>query len=267
MTYEEGMVVQRDHRDSSIYRRTTWARGSIKEWKFRSALQSPRLVPNRQLTLLSPIRCIVSAAMVSTDPEVIFAWHQAARALERGSQKRNALPRELILAIFALADCNILLSWEKEEEINVYAGSADVERSDWFATPPLSKGTLEHQPSLQLHTNSHDQGWASDPNAGSWTWFELSIIRQDPQSGEWFEVLEQAETNSEPYRFVSHHNLVAQGEPQDLTGTFEADHEIFKLLQPNDRVVVSACARFGGWGNTGLSARLEFQRRFEPQFI
>ena len=68
--------------------------------------------------------------MVSTTPETIFAWHQVVRALANGSQKRVPLPRELILWIFALADCTILLSCEIATEITVYARSGNVERSE-----------------------------------------------------------------------------------------------------------------------------------------
>jgi len=154
--------------------------------------------------------------------------------------------------------------------MKVSAGGSHVEQAIWFTTPPLTKGVIERLQTLQLHTVSHDQGWAGDRNAGSWTWFEISAIRQHTQRRTgWQNLFKRPEViqSSEPYRCVSHENLISQGEPQNLSNTFGADHELLRSLEPNDRVAVIACARFRGWDNTGLSACLDFQRRFEPRFF
>jgi hypothetical protein len=42
---------------------------------------------------------------------------------------------------------------------------------------PLRGGLIERISGIQLFANSHDQGYASDPSAGNWTWFEIGIIK------------------------------------------------------------------------------------------
>jgi tetratricopeptide (TPR) repeat protein len=56
---------------------------------------------------------------------------------------------------------------------------------------------------LELNITSHDQGFCNDPNRGSWTWFEVSIIRawcEEPDSD--FEDLK--------------HNTVLKSHPEDF---------------------------------------------------
>jgi len=152
---------------------------------------------------------------------------------------------------------------ETTTPLNVQADNGTIKRSSWLRSLPLDKATLQRLHMVQLHTISHDQGWVGDPFAGTWTWFELAIERPLPALGSW-DLLMNPETK-EPYRFQSHHNPQARGEPQSLSGAkFESDHKIWKLIKPGDRLVVSACAQYAEWSNTGLSARIEFWRRFDP---
>lgn len=32
---------------------------------------------------------------------------------------------------------------------------------------------------MQLHAESHDQGWCSEPDSGNWTWFEFAIMERE----------------------------------------------------------------------------------------
>ena len=210
--------------------------------------------------------------MSSTDAETIFVWHQVARVLARGSGTRVALPIEVILWIFALADCTIILSYQASTMSRAFdnAGGNAEDSLFWFTTPPLTKGILQRLQTLQLHTStaSHYQEWAGDLDAESWTLFEVSIKRQPPQRRGWRRIFtKRPETSSEPYRWVSPHNPIILGEPQNLSEKFEADHELLSLLQPNDKLTVGAHARFSRRHGIEMSARLEFQRRFEPLFF
>ncbi|KAH7097205.1 hypothetical protein BKA62DRAFT_456245 [Auriculariales sp. MPI-PUGE-AT-0066] len=112
--------------------------------------------------------------------EMVLTWHLIARALNRGSSDRRALPLELILTIFRYTDFLVPikeLESHSKERIEVTAYSGDVFRGHWFNSPVLDTTTLARVVGCQLRTLSRDQGWASDRAAGSWTWFELSLDR------------------------------------------------------------------------------------------
>jgi len=136
-----------------------------------------------------------------------------------------------------------------------------------MATEPLDAATLSRITGLQLHTIGHDQGWADEIDLGPRTWFEISIQRLNPGSSEWKHVHRVPKRESE-YGWISHYNVVAQRRSHALSGLFFGpDHEIWTELHPGDRLVVNACAREPAWSCTGMSARLDFWRRFEPSYM
>ncbi|KAG9081134.1 hypothetical protein FRC07_014623, partial [Ceratobasidium sp. 392] len=61
---------------------------------------------------------------------------------------------------------------------------ADEASKTWMQSPPLTAQIISHVQSFQLFTDSHHQGWVSDPSAGSWSWFEIGLCRPDESSGQ-----------------------------------------------------------------------------------
>ncbi|KAH0370527.1 hypothetical protein KCU65_g2571, partial [Aureobasidium melanogenum] len=62
------------------------------------------------------------------------------------------------------------------DSIDQEADGPDVKTKIWFQTKPLEENEIKRIRGLKLYTESHDQGYTSDPNAGNWTWFEYAIV-------------------------------------------------------------------------------------------
>jgi hypothetical protein len=110
---------------------------------------------------------------------------------------------------------------------------------------------------MQLITLSHDQGWCSNPNSGSWSWFEIvilnseNIIKQNPDGNDLI--------------WTSHHNPISSNQLILQEGAkFGPDHEIWDHLEVGDMLVVRVCAQYGCWQNIAEEGRLEFEEWFEP---
>ena len=142
--------------------------------------------------------------------------------------------------------------------VYVSANDENIQRSDWFYSEPLDRNALDRLQTVQLHTVSRDQGWVSDPNAGAWSWFELSVQRQDSVPDQWNPVIDPQ--TGQTHRFISHRNPIAQTALATHSGpALSKGDGIWQVLKPGDRVLVTACAQFSGWSNTCTSARLEFK--------
>ncbi|KAF9487998.1 FabD/lysophospholipase-like protein [Pleurotus eryngii] len=123
----------------------------------------------------------------------------------------------------------------------------------WFKTPPLEKSFLERVSRIQLQTTAHDQGYASFPDQGSWSWFDVAI-------------LESPESNAPLVRdgltclWRSHSNIIGFGQDTTTAGEiFDKEDDLFRVLQPGDVLAVIVCARFLGWENNASSGYLEFR--------
>lgn len=140
---------------------------------------------------------------------------------------------------------------------NAVSRTASPTWKDWFSTAPLSANDLANIHGVQLFTRSKDQGWASDFNAGSWSWFNVVLL---PKYGERLDV--------EEHSWQSHTNGPPASPMQRRAGAiFGPNHEIWQLAQIGDRIGVRACARFGGWRNIATMALLIVQEYFIPSFI
>jgi hypothetical protein len=50
-------------------------------------------------------------------------------------------------------------------------------REMWLYTPPLTKFLLQKLAGVKLVTESSHQGWIADGGPGSWSWWEIGVIR------------------------------------------------------------------------------------------
>ncbi|KAH7097204.1 hypothetical protein BKA62DRAFT_717335 [Auriculariales sp. MPI-PUGE-AT-0066] len=209
---------------------------------------------------------------------MVLTWYLIARAFDRGSSHRRALPLELILAIFHYTDFFVPitdLGSHSKKPIKVTASSYAVVRKAWFESPVLDTATLARVVGCQLRTSSRDQGWADRPEAGSWTWFELSLERpreaeQPLHHARMFRTLDEAvgEDQWREVRWRSHCNRTANQLRHNLSGLrFERGHEIWRLARAGDRIAVTVCAQYGAWSNDAESGVLELWARFVPSCI
>lgn len=73
-----------------------------------------------------------------------------------------------------------LNAWLQSSQPEVAKGGlvnpGDVEKKIWFKSQPLKREFCHRLTHLQLITDSRDQGWADYRTAGSWSWFEVTIL-------------------------------------------------------------------------------------------
>jgi len=140
---------------------------------------------------------------------------------------------------------------------DIVSHDANSVRKEWFSSVPLSPHDLANMHSIQLLTRSRDQGWASDPNAGSWSWFEVVLIPS-----------ERGRSNVEEHSWLSHNNGPPASTMRRRAGfIFGPCHEIWQIAQIGDRIGVRACVQFGGWRNVATMALLILQEYFIPSFV
>ncbi|KZV92648.1 hypothetical protein EXIGLDRAFT_718105 [Exidia glandulosa HHB12029] len=197
-----------------------------------------------------------------TTYDELLVWHQLARVLQ------HALPLELVIAILRHAELLVpipRLSVTSRSHLEVIARTGAVEQRDWFTSPPLTHQDLAHIAAVQLHTQSHDQGWASQRDGGSWTWFDLCLARTGRGGDGLVEVRKRA---AGELRWMSHHNPIASRKPDEREGAiFDVEHEIWTHARDGDVILVRVCAQYPGWANIVYAGSLTFWRYFEPSVI
>ncbi|THZ12493.1 hypothetical protein D6C89_10792 [Aureobasidium pullulans] len=106
---------------------------------------------------------------------------------------------------------------------------------------PLDEAEIKRIRSLKLYTESHDQGYTSDPNGGNWTWFEYAIVEGPSDHAKVQDGIRLV--------WTSHMNLREDTEEYgwSLGDDVKDDHDLFRAIQPGDSIAVRICARFGGW--------------------
>ena len=140
---------------------------------------------------------------------------------------------------------------------NVIARGAYPTREDWFSTSPLSAHDLANAHSMQLLTLSTDQGWVSDPDAGSWSWFDIVLTP-----------CERERLDGDEHSWLSHSNSPPASIMRRRAGNILGpSHEIWQIAQIGDRIGVRACAQYNGWRNIATMARLTLQEYFVPSFV
>ena len=119
--------------------------------------------------------------------------------------------------------------------------------------------------------SSRDQGWSSNPDGGSWSWFEASLAQlpstdEDGQGDavewtgsyewleKWMERHEKRLTNQPRYKIQT--NRHASTESEESTIELTDEHELVQRVKEGDRVVLWACACFPGWENRVYEAKI-----------
>ncbi|KAG8761231.1 hypothetical protein FRC11_014201 [Ceratobasidium sp. 423] len=147
------------------------------------------------------------------------------------------------------------------KELSVVASNATVVRKFYFGTEKLGADNLSRFLSVQLETDAHDQGWASEPKRGLWSWFELAIFTTLPAEGQ--EVtLAQIKPNPAgggPLTWISHRLPLSKKYDVKRGEDFTKDHEIWKFLEPGDHIGVLACAQYRKWEGDVRSGKLTFR--------
>ena len=96
--------------------------------------------------------------------------------------RRPSIPAELIIYIFRLVGfCvpapGLTISVEAKKETFCVSSNGPLVRQLWFYTPPLTQRLLGKIAAVRLVTESTHQGWVSNTDAGSGSWWEVGILR------------------------------------------------------------------------------------------
>lgn len=92
-----------------------------------------------------------------------------------------ALPLEIIRIVFRLAEFVIPCpgcppTARTVNSVAAHANGSDVDRVFWFESAPFTNVSLSRLATIRLSTFAKHQGWVSQPDQGSWSWFEVAIL-------------------------------------------------------------------------------------------
>lgn len=163
-----------------------------------------------------------------------------------------------------------------------------------YVRSPATAETLGKDANFRLTLYREDRMGSS----GSWSWFELGIVHlpddDDPSesgdgaksilTGDKYAKLDARTTtitataaaatpppasdNNKPLRWVSHYNEIAsQSFQRHIGNEFGPDHDIWKHLEPGDRIGVWICAQFVGWECYCEEARILVREWYAPRLV
>lgn len=151
------------------------------------------------------------------------------------------------------------VSVSSTRSVRAYASNATVVRTYYFGTQ-ISDENLRYIPSMQLETDARNQGWASNPNGGSWSWFEVAIFSTQPYESQMItENQIKLGSHGSPLTWVSHRVPITSQYTTQQGIVFGKDHEIWQHVNPGDYIGVLACAQYPCWLCEGRSGKLNFQ--------
>ncbi|KAG8722951.1 hypothetical protein FRC09_005435 [Ceratobasidium sp. 395] len=155
------------------------------------------------------------------------------------------------------------------EDVVVYSASGGISvmsphatpvKKFYFGTDQLNGQKLSSFLSIQLETDAHDQGWATDPQRGLWSWFEIAIFRNLPGPDQIVTPdMIKPGPNGKPLTWLSHTLPLSREYHVQKGACFAKDHEIWKFVQSGDYIGVLACAQYAYWKAVARSGRLLVQ--------
>lgn len=188
---------------------------------------------------------------------------------------RKNLPPELIRRIFWLAGegCERCVTTETHA---LYSNDAN---HRYLRTPPLQSPMTHHfVMQVTVETDSHDQGWSSEPRRewlgtyeGSHTWWDLTLDRPAPARAHSEDRLvtvgassgSDSEADDPPactwheiHRVEVCRNIHASQSFKLHNITLGPDHPLVRDAQPGDVISLWARTQYPGWVNNACYARI-----------
>lgn len=174
--------------------------------------------------------------------------------LSKPSGKRPALPHELVLKILEYPPCWVLQSRHiLPAPAMIYS---HVKSKVLCCTPPFTARSLKLFGEAIFTFRSHDQGWCSSPDAGSWTWFDVQLENKTP-GGDASSSQEDASGHQGKRRVLLQRNRQADKNPMSYTHALDRSKDILYNLQVGDEIQLLGFAFFPGWVNSVEEAAIE----------
>ena len=115
-----------------------------------------------------------SSTLQTPSIDQILLWHQLWRDF-----RKKTLPDELIVILMRFLGAIV----PDRERTTRYTSPIKAESLDestttkeWFHSPPFNRRSLSAVAQMRLETVSHDQGWNTDLDTQSWSWFEIALV-------------------------------------------------------------------------------------------
>jgi hypothetical protein len=124
-----------------------------------------------------------------------------------------------------------------------------------LVTPPIQSSARLRNPvrKVVFSIQSCDQGWASDRNAGSWTWFTAAVILKDQANAETLDFIRNDRFLTREREIFRNDVASSEMKPHivewSVDSAKEEESRWVSALENGDRIVVRAWAQFGGWQN------------------
>ena len=195
-------------------------------------------------------------------------YDEVASTLLHGTHERKPLPYELVRLICRLARFTApseTLAFETS--IHVRAMSAKRVIRLWCETRPLSQSDIMNAASIVAKTSTRHQGWVSMPDHGTWSWTALAILTPEREGFVRDEKCIRRSEEGHELMWTATQNPVGSRGWVDGTSSFDAEHDVWKYIQPGDSVGLFACAQFGAWSCEGVHAALEITKFYEPSCV
>jgi len=101
---------------------------------------------------------------------------------------------------------------------------------------------------LQLRTDARDQGWASQPQSGLWSWFEVAILATAPQSGSVVSADQiKKDASGNLCTWVSHTIPLTNVYTEQTGPVFDTTHPLWANLADGNVISVLVAAQFPQW--------------------
>ncbi|KDR69103.1 hypothetical protein GALMADRAFT_145819 [Galerina marginata CBS 339.88] len=151
--------------------------------------------------------------------------------------------------LFELIRCDIKLhriTISSVEGVIATASDSTIVKKFYFGTGRVSKSEATSYVSVQLSTSARDQGWADQPQAGLYSWFELAILTEDMKRDQ--VVSDQIKkVDGNPLTWISHSVPITSTYTDQDGPVFSRDHALIKNLEAGNVLAVLACAQYAQW--------------------
>ena len=195
--------------------------------------------------------------------------------------RRCPLPVELALYIIDLSSLNrphlppkllpTLLD-SVSIPLAVYSPNSHGVKTNFLASGRLTKSRIAGLNWLTIKCSSHDQGWVSFPDGGSWSWVEVFLAdstQSQPfpdQHPSQYAPRIHSSTDGVSARelcWILYRNNLADLNDQ-LHEVELKDHELWKFARPGDVIVFRACAILAAWLCTIQNVEVEWRTQWTP---
>ncbi|KDR77887.1 hypothetical protein GALMADRAFT_65251 [Galerina marginata CBS 339.88] len=164
--------------------------------------------------------------------------------------------------LFELIRCDIVensVSISSVDNVIATASNSTIVKKFYFGTGPVSNSDATSYVSVQLSTSARDQGWADQPQAGLYSWFEIAILTKDMTLDQ--VVTDQIKTvDGKPLTWISHDVPLTSTYTDQDGPVFAKDHALFKNLKAGNVIAVLACAQYAYWKCDARSGKLNFRQ-------